>query len=144
VDFCCGIVAGMQYYFSKTSRHSFKFAIDYSNYNIPVLNGLTNQYYSYNEKDISIGCRYEYDFVRTSKFDAFLLMHILDMSYYSETDPAEKGVELRPRFSPGIGFEVKPARHLALYAEMDNLLQFSCIPNSFSVGLKYDLCSSNW
>jgi hypothetical protein len=139
-----GFITGFQYYFSRTSRHSLKFTIGYSDYNLTDYNSLIGQNYSYNEKDISIGCRYQYDIVRANKYSVYIMMHITDVSYYIDTNPKENGFTVWPRLSPGFGFEAKLFKHVALYAELNNILYLSYIPKSFSVGLKYDLCKTNW
>jgi hypothetical protein len=139
-----GFVAGFQYYFSKKSRHSLRFTVDYSNYNETSFNSMINQYISGITKTYSLGCRYEYDFVRANKYSIYLMMHIADITYFSETDPKDKGFTFCPRLSPGVGFEVKPFKHVALFAELNNCFEFRYLPASFSAGLKYDLCKTNW
>lgn len=144
INYCYGVVGGLQYYFTRSSRHSLKFALDYSNYNLAKYNSLTGEYSLDNFKAYSFGCRYEYDFLKANKYSIYLMLHIADISYYIETNPQSMGLIFYPRLNPGLGFELKPIKHIAFYAELNNILQINYIPNSFSAGLKYDLCKTNW
>lgn len=142
VAYSYGLKTGLQYYFSKGSRHSFRFTADYSKYNLKnTSNTIFDRVDVYNT--ISLGCSYEYDFVKTSAYSVFLLMHLADISYYSVLyhgdDTSEKGVFLFPRISPGIGAEIKPFSRLGFYGEINNILNLEMFPYSFSIGVKYDL-----
>ena len=142
-----GIVAGFQLYFSRNGRNSFKFAMDYANYNYVY----ENPYYTYNpvksntyiknSKVYGISCRYEYDVLKAKNYSIYFMFHIADLSYYFDTDnyygTKNNGITFRPRLSPGAGFEIKPWKLVAIYAELNHLLQ-GRIPGNFSVGLKYD------
>ncbi len=139
-----GVIMGFQYYFSSVSRHSLKYSIDYSTYHFE----------SSRDETISLGLRYEFDFWKSKKSSAFFMVHIADISYISSiktryilnnrTTETTNTIGFRPRLSPGIGFEVKPWSRIAIYAEVNRLMQLTYIPYNFSIGLKYDFGNKNW
>lgn len=137
-----GIKAGVQYYFWKGSRHSFRFTGDYSKYNLESTSSLPyDRIVVYNTA--SIGSTYEYDFIKTNWYSVFFLLHLADLTYYTEKDnddnSVDKGFYFIPRFSPGAGAEFQVFPRLRLYAELNNLLRIDLLPSSFSLGLKLDL-----
>ncbi|WP_133242706.1 hypothetical protein [Pontibacter virosus] len=133
-----GNMAGLQYYFSKHSRHSFKASMDYS-------------FFRFGEEKANtfgLGLRYEMAFKKAEKFSAYMLVHLMDIAYVSFNHPEEgyneNGVLPLLRFSPGIGLESKPLPRVAVYAEINNLLIIEQLPRSFSLGLKYDFGKTSW
>ena len=145
VDNSYGILTGLQYYFFRGCRHSLRFTMDYSVYK---LESTASGYFDYIEelKTFSLGCRYQYDFVKTIYYNFYFLLHIGDITYYSEYDygrlTGENGIFPVIRISPGIGAEAKPFPRLGFYAELNNVLRLDVIPRSFSLGVKFDLSKS--
>lgn len=133
-----GNMAGLQYYFSKHSRHSIKASMDYSSFRFGEEKAQT----------YGLGLRYEMAFKKAEKFSAYMLVHLMDIAYVSYSLPEEgyneNGLKSALRFSPGIGFESKLLPRMAAYAEINNLLILEELPRSFSLGLKYDFGKTNW
>lgn len=133
-----GNMAGLQYYFSKHSRHSFKASVDYSSV----------RFGEESVQGYGLGLRYEMAFKKVEKFSAYMLVHMVDIGYVSFSHPEEgyneNGLRAALRFSPGIGFESKLLPRVAAYAEINNLLVLEELPRSFSLGLKYDFGKTNW
>ncbi|MDO6390589.1 hypothetical protein Q4E40_10665 [Pontibacter sp. BT731] len=133
-----GNKAGLQYYFSKHSRHSIKASMDYSSF----------RFGEEKAQMYGLGLRYEMAFKKTEKFSAYMLVHFLDIAYMSYSHPAEgyneNGLKSALRFRPSIGFESKLLPRMAAYAEINNLLVLEELPKSFSLGLKYDFGKTNW
>lgn len=81
----------------------------------------------------------------TQRTNIFAILHISDLSYVSKYDYKDDNNKLdsyflpMPRISPGIGLEYKTLKQLSFYVEINNLLNATHIPSSFSVGLKYDI-----
>jgi hypothetical protein len=142
-----GIFGGAQLFFTKNRRHSLKFSLGYSHYE---LHGQHDSGLSYLTKDMyseifSFGFTYEYIFFMTKRTNIYVILHIADLSYVSEYDYDDNNnkndsyVLPIPRGSPGIGLEYKTQKRLSFYVELNNLLNASHIPENFSVGLKYDI-----
>ncbi len=142
-----GIFGGAQLYFTKNKRHSFKFSLGYSHYE---LHDKHESGLSYLTKDVyaevfNIGFTYEYIFFMTQRTNIYAILHIADLSYVSKYEHDEVNTNISssfvpmPRVSPGIGFEYKTQKRFSFYVELNNLLNASHIPENFSVGLKYDL-----
>ncbi|MCP2042814.1 hypothetical protein [Pontibacter sp. HSC-36F09] len=133
-----GNMAGLQYYFSKHSRHSIKASLDYSSYRFGEENA-----HSY-----ALGLRYEMAFKKAEKYSAYVLVHLIDAGYVSYSHPEEgyneNGFGAALRLSPGLGFESKLFPRMAVYAEINHLLVLEELPRSFSLGLKYDFGKTNW
>lgn len=156
--FSFGVVTGFQYYFSSHSRHSFKFAIDYSNYKFEydtlvsvIWSGTGFKYLwntcKYNPKTYSLSCRYEYDFIKKNKYDFYLIFHFVDISYFSNLDKhfgPKKNFGIYPRLNPGFGLEIKPLNRFAIYAEINHLGKIRNILFNYSIGLKYNLSKNSW
>lgn len=119
-----GFFIGLQYFYAKDSRHSFKFSLDHSTYRFKELQG----------ELINLGIRYEFAMVKTSKWNLYFMGHILDMGHEVEVDK----YYLLPKISPGLGLEVKPSSRFAMYAEINKFFQLKYLPRNFSVGMKYD------
>jgi len=140
--FSFGIIAGLQYYFSKNGRHSLRFTAEYSNYNFANYTEYFYYLYIINQKLYSIGCRYELDYVKTDNYNLYFLFHIADFSYVSETNnhigTKDNFFTFIPRVSPGIGIEVKPFRRTAIYGEINHLFNTKGLPLNLSIGFKYD------
>lgn len=129
--YSAGQMIGLQYYFDKNGRHSLKISLEHSKYTT-----------EWEKLEVTgLGFRYEFEFKQAEKYGAYFLMHLgeiaqvnrikKDLRDYSE-------LTVLTRFSPGVGFEIKPLPRIATYAELNNLLFLKHGPKSFSVGLKYD------
>ncbi len=133
-----GQMLGLQYYFSKHSRHSLKVSFDHSYHRLG----------GDRIEATGLGFRYEYAFKKAETYGVYLLVQLADVAYLVETEEGEQQtyshLALLPGFSPGLGFEVKPWSKLAFYAEINYLLRLDEIPKSFSVGLKYDFGKTSW
>ncbi|MDX5438521.1 MAG: hypothetical protein LPK03_15060, partial [Pontibacter sp.] len=133
-----GNMVGLQYYFSKHSRHSLKGSMHYNSF----------KFGEEGVRALGLGLRYEMAFKKAEKFSAYMLVHVMDIAYVSFTHPVEdfneNGLKLALYLSPGIGFETKPLPRFAAYAEINNLLVIEQLPRSFSLGLKYDFGKTSW
>ncbi|NOX47834.1 MAG: porin family protein [Chlorobi bacterium] len=129
---------GLQQYFKDYGGSWFKYALFYSEYYLD-----TEDMVFYN-----LALTYGFDFVKTRTFLMYGSFHILDIGYveisYTNTASEDNKFTLAPRFSPGIGFEYRPISRFSVYTEINNLMQFKYIPNSFSFGLKYDFGKNAW
>jgi hypothetical protein len=136
-----GLSAGIQYYFSKKSRNSFKFSVDYANYHFDDFEDGTV---------ISLGTRWQYDFVRTEFYNFYFQIHILDISsIYTKTTDKDLVTTKHYsfpilRFSPAFGMEIKPVNRMILILEVNNLFQINIIGRSYSLGVKYDIGEKYW
>jgi len=128
-----GVVAGLQYYFSKEKRSSLKFSIEYAQLH----------YESENDKLYNLSLRYQFDLFRKEKYNIYLMMQMFDISHYTilypDSQEEKTAISFVPRFSPGTGFEYKPVPKFAIYGEVNHLLQVENVPGNFSLGIKYDL-----
>lgn len=142
-----GIFGGSQIYFTKNKRHSFRFSLGYSHYE---LHAKHDSGLSYLTKDVyaevfNIGITYEYIFFMTQRTNIYVLLHIADLSYVSKYEHDEANTNISNSFvpmlrvSPGIGLEYKTKKRLSFYAELNSVLNADHIPSNFSIGLKYDL-----
>lgn len=133
-----GNMVGLQYYFSQTSRHSLKVSADYIN---SVFNDESAVVYG-------LGLRYEWAFKKAESYTVYFQMHVAELGYVEYSNSRNRlnrnGFTTSLMLSPGIGFEYKPLPRVAVYGEVNNLLQLYNIPKSFSLGLKYDFGKTNW
>jgi hypothetical protein len=136
-----GLNAGVQYYFSKKSRSSFKFSVEYATYHFADGN---------DEKVISLGSRWQYDIVRSEIYNFYFQMHLMDVSATSTTSSegdivsTEHHVFPIPRLSPAMGLEIKPFRSVLFLLEVNNLFQLDYIGRNYSIGMKYDIGDKYW
>jgi len=140
-----GIFGGIQIYFSRNRRHSFKFPLGYSHYALEYdkmgPNGIT---YTKNEfaDVISIGVTYEYIMFMTKRINIYTQINIGEFSFVTkkyEDGNDEIFVSPIPRLSPGIGLEYKTKKRLSFFAEINNILIFKAFPINFSAGVRYDV-----
>ncbi|MFD2999705.1 hypothetical protein ACFS7Z_04995 [Pontibacter toksunensis] len=134
-----GMMIGLQYYFSKHSRYSFKVSLDYSSYIL-------------DDEEFSVkglGVRYQHDIKKAEKYSFYLLLHVADIAHLTVVNERQVittagQLVLLPRFSPGVGFEARPFPRMAVYSEINHLLNLKYFPRSFSLGLKYDFGRTSW
>ena len=137
-----GQAIGVQYYFSKHSRHSLKASLNHSLYM------MDEKYDQESLRAVGLGLRYELSFRRTERYNAYMMVHLVEFAQvsvaYRNDRPAEENIVLVPLLSPGLGIEVKPFPRTSAYIEVNNLLQIDQLPKSISVGLKYDFGKTSW
>lgn len=133
-----GQMVGVQYYFSKHSRYSLKFSLDFASYYL-------------DDEEVTmkgLGIRYQHEVKKMEKFSFYFMVHLADIGQLSSTGEGladtEGNLVFLPRLSPGLGIEIKPLPKAAVYAELNNMTQLGNIPKSFSLGLKYDFGSTSW
>ena len=138
VAYSFGILAGTQVNFTRNHRHSFKFNLGYSKYQMAD---------NYNQI-LDLGVWYQYIFFRTERLNTYVSLNILELSYikeydYETDDNTENYFYPVLRFSPGIGLEYKTLKRLSFYAELNNIFyniaKTSFRQSSFSIGIKYDI-----
>ncbi|TPE46094.1 outer membrane beta-barrel protein [Pontibacter mangrovi] len=126
-----GVILGLQYHFAQNGRGSLKFSFDRSAY----------KYETRNENVFSFSTRYQYELIQQEKFNFYINAHLFDLSWYSmenfETKTSSKGFSPVLRLSPGLGFEYKPTKNFAVFAELNHMLQMEHYPKNNSIGLKY-------
>ncbi|MBJ6118514.1 hypothetical protein JAO76_09950 [Pontibacter sp. BT310] len=126
-----GYQAGAQYYFSSAGRNSLRFGLDYGNY-------------TFERADIKtymLTIAYQYDFVKTSKMNAYLMATFFGFGY-SEYHDLERNEDqdvygAAIRIAPGLGFEYRSTEKLSLYAEVNELFVIEGLPKNYSLGIKY-------
>ncbi len=145
-----GIYAGLQLYFTRNHRHSLKFGLGYSHYELKRTYahqlGIQTFYTKKNAyaEVYRIGITYEYLFFMTQRTNIYGLIHLGDYSYITEYEE-ESGDEIthsflpKPTLSPGVGIEYKTLKKLSFYFEFNHLLNISYFPKNFSAGIKYDI-----
>lgn len=126
-----GYQAGAQYYFSSAGRNSLRFGLDYSNFTFEEANS----------KSYMLTIGYQYDFVKTSKMDAYLMATFLGFGYSKyhnlERNETQEASGAAIRIAPGIGFEYRSNEKLSMYAEVNELLVIDSLPKNYSLGIKY-------
>lgn len=134
-----GQVMGLQYYIFKGGRYSFKFSADY------------NRFYL-NKENLTfkgLGIRYQHDLKKTDRFNLYFQLHLADIGRLDSegewpNPPSEKKTVFKPRLNPSLGVEGRVLPRTAIYAELNNIIFIENIPQSFSVGLKYDFGAAAW
>lgn len=120
--------AGAEYFNTEGSRHSFKFGIEYGQFD---LNKRSDKQW------INLNSAYYYDFVRTPRENLYFGVRLMDITYDWGSD--DTNFYLYPRFSPLMGYERHLTNKTDLYFELNHLLSMSKIFLNFSVGFTYDL-----
>jgi hypothetical protein len=128
------IAMGAQYYFSKSSRTALKYSFDYSDCHFE----------GYDETSFNLAFRFSYDFVSSEYYKLYFMLHVADLSHISHTDLEnsennDTHFTVSPRFSPGFGLEIKFAKRLSGYTEINSLFQMEYLPRNYSFGIKYRL-----
>lgn len=133
-----GLFFGGQYYISKSSRSSFKMALDNS-----YFNSKWNK-----DKIVSLSLKYQYEVIQKQKYNFYLNGQLVDFSFISSTgisSPKTRNQEpnnnfgILPRLSPGLGIEFKPSPNYYFFVELNHLFQLQLLPKNFSIGMKYDI-----
>lgn len=142
-----GVQLGLQVYNYKGGRSSLRLPLEYAFYQFP---------YTYKAKAYTLSVKYLYDVVKRARFNAYLGVHLFDISYFDiSKQEIPRGSILKPRptgpslpnnslsfmtrFSPFLGFEAKASEHMGIFAEANHLLQIGQLPTNFSLGVKYTL-----
>lgn len=89
-----GYSAGIQMYFTRGKRHSFKINAGYWKYNLKATKQLatTTYDYSYIDEFYGITFTYEFDFIITPKTNVYVNAIIADMGYHKELNYQNSGV----------------------------------------------------
>ncbi len=124
--------AGVQYYFSKESRHSLKLGLEYGVYTQP-----DSEYdHFYNIVDLNIS--YYMDLYRMRHSAIYFNVRAADLTYITKTDDSHSNIIMLPRISPGFGFKYQ-INKFYLFAEINNMIQYKTVPYNFSFGITVDL-----
>jgi hypothetical protein len=133
-----GNMVGVQYYFSKDSRHSLKASVDYL---FTSINNESGELYG-------LGLRYEWAFKRAEKYNIYFQVPIGELGYAvyntNNSEWNKDGFAAYLRLHPGIGLELRPLPRMAVYGEINQLFNFANLPRSFTFGLKYDFGKTSW
>lgn len=121
-------LAGAEYFNSQGSRHSFKFGIEYGQFDFTERS---------NSQWINLNSSYCYDFMRTPGDNLYVGIRLLDISYSWNAD--ESSFYVYPRFSSILGYERHLSKKTDFYLELNHLLSMSHIFLNFTAGFTYDL-----
>lgn len=147
-----GAVVGLQYYISKDQRSSFKIGLEHANINFVehTPNNMFSKIEFPHDPTQLIGLKtfYQIDFIQRRRSSYYINFHLFDLTYFyglSDNDSNSSDYDklfFYPRFSPGIGLDLKPVSRISVYGEMNNLLHFKL--TNFTLGLRYDFGESAW
>jgi hypothetical protein len=133
-----GHMVGLQYYFSKNSRHSLKASVDY------LFTRINNE----SARLYGLGLRYEWAFKRAEKYNVYFQVPIGEIGYAvyntKNSEWNKDGFAGYLRLHPGIGLELRPLPKMAVYGEINQLFNFEHLPKSFTFGLKCDFGKTSW
>jgi hypothetical protein len=126
------IQGGVQYYFSKESRHSLKLGLEYGIYTQPA-----NEYDHFYQL-VNLNISYYLDLYRMRHSAIYFNVRALDLTYVVDTDDSRSYIFMLPRISPGFGFKYQ-INKLYLFVELNNMIQYKTVPYNFSCGLTFDI-----
>ncbi len=146
IKYSYGYSAGIQLYFSRSKRHSFKLNVGYWKYELSAIQQWATMIvdYEYTKTLYGISVTYEYDFFVTQKTNVYLNLIAADAGWvnnnnYNNSGNSNSSFEIRPRLSFGIGGEFRPVERFAVFGEVNNILSLSTFPLNFSAGFKFDI-----
>ncbi|NOY50148.1 MAG: hypothetical protein GXO88_06280 [Chlorobi bacterium] len=123
--------AGVQYYFSRESRHSIKLGVEYGTYT-------PSEDESFDKiKTVQLSFAYYVDIFRMHNSAIYFNFLAANIGYYMRENDDNFAAVL-PRLSPGFGFKYQ-VRDFNFFVEINNALIYKGIPYNFSAGLSYDL-----
>ncbi|MBB6612015.1 hypothetical protein H7F15_13275 [Pontibacter sp. Tf4] len=124
--------AGAQYYFTAASRNSLRFGLEYANY---------THWNRFNTKTFELNLAYQYDFVKTSKMNAYVMATFFGIGhaelYDRETNETYSDFGAGIAVVPGMGFEYRSNQNLSFYGEINKLFDIDSLPKNYSLGIKY-------
>jgi|GEM_PF-1483523 len=90
---------------------------------------------------ISASFTYRFDFIMKQNYSLYFDLQVLELLYVTARDGSitdfNTDFQLRIPINPGVGCEVRPWQHLAVYAGFTQLFQLEAFPANFNLGLRY-------
>ncbi len=135
-----GFSGGWHFYPRANGRFSLKLGFEHATFQFLREDSWTGNAYGADIVTTGLSSSMQYEFVKRSAFQSYIGMRLFDLSQFNETYRGESESYLMavPRLSPCLGLQFIVNDRLAVYGEVNHILQMGSIFRSASIGVSYD------